>query len=305
MAITPLGKIKAKPFLKWAGGKSQLISKIQKILFLKFNRNHSFTYVEPFIGGGAVLFYIFETFPNLESAIINDINTDLTTAYKIVQKSPQDLIESLTNLENEYYGLKTLDSKNDFFLERRQEFNQKGKQNSINNTALLIFLNKTCFNGLYRVNSKGLFNVPFGKYAKPKICNAENLWSVHECLQKTIILNGDFGETLKYANTNTLFYLDPPYKPITTTSSFTSYAKENFTDEDQVRLKKFCNCLNAKKSKFIQSNSDVTNYNKEDNFFDHLYEDYQIDRVKARRNINSKGQKRGEIDEILIHNFDS
>lgn len=298
--------IKAKPFLKWAGGKSQLIPEIQSVLSLKFNHdNDPFTYIEPFIGGGAVLFYMFKTFPNLETAIINDINPDLTTAYQTIKTSPQQLIDTLENIEKEYYHLNSIDSKNEFFLERRQEFNQKKKQNqnNVENTALLVFLNRTCFNGLYRVNSKGLFNVPFGKYIKPKICDTENIWSVHQCLQKTTILNGDFENTLKYADKNALFYLDPPYKPIKITSSFTSYTKENFDDSDQLRLKEFCDKINAKNCKFIQSNSDVRNYDEKNSFFDELYKKYNINRVKARRNINSKGAKRGKIDEILIHNF--
>ncbi|MEA5470521.1 DNA adenine methylase [Spirulina sp. 06S082] len=296
--------IKAKPFLKWAGGKSQLIPEIQSVLSLKFNNyNDPFTYIEPFIGGGSVLFHLFKTFPNLEKAIINDINTDLIVAYQTIKTYPQQLIDALQNIEKEYYGLNNIAKKNEFFLERRNQFNQKNRHNNIDNTVLLIFLNKTCFNGLYRVNSKGLFNVPFGKYIKPKICDAETIWSVHQCLQKTTILNGDFEQTLQYADQKTFFYLDPPYKPIKTTSSFTSYTKENFGDSDQLRLKGFCDKINETNCKFIQSNSDVRNYDEKNSFFDELYKKYNINRVKARRNINSKGAKRGKIDEILIHNF--
>ncbi|WP_204103758.1 MULTISPECIES: DNA adenine methylase [Spirulina sp. CCY15215] len=304
MTTTYSETIKAKPFLKWAGGKSQLLPEIQSILSLQFNYCHDpFTYIEPFIGGGSVLFYMLKTFPNLEKVIINDINIDLTVAYQTIKIDPKKLIDTLQEIEKEYYGLNSIDSKNEFFLEKRQEFNQKNTDNNIENTALLVFLNKTCFNGLYRVNSKGLFNVPFGKYIKPKICDAENIWSVHECLQKTIILNGDFEQTLQYVDKKTLFYLDPPYKPIKTTSSFTSYTKENFGDSDQFRLKEFCDKINETNCKFIQSNSDVRNYDKKNSFFDELYKKYNINRVKARRNINSKGAKRGKIDEILIDNF--
>ncbi|MGK7924081.1 MAG: DNA adenine methylase, partial [Spirulina sp.] len=170
-------------------------------------------------------------------------------------------------------------------------------------TTLLIFLNRTCFNGLYRVNQRGLFNVPFGRYKKPKICDRENLIAVHQCLQNVKILKGDFAETLKFASPNTLFYLDPPYKPLNPTSAFTAYSQENFSDRDQLRLKDFCDKVNQKGGYFLLSNSDVQNSDRDRSFFDELYDDYTIKRVKAKRNINSKGDSRGEISEILISNF--
>jgi len=169
--------------------------------------------------------------------------------------------------------------------------------------ALLLFLNKTCFNGLYRVNKKGKFNVPFGQYKKPNICDKNNLISVHHYLQKVKVLQGDFEETLKYAIKPSIFYLDPPYKPINLTSSFTSYSEQIFDDNEQIRLKKFCDEIHRQGNYFILSNSDVKNYDHSNNFFDELYKQYNIKRVKVRRNINSKGNKRGEIFELLITNF--
>jgi DNA adenine methylase len=187
-------------------------------------------------------------------------------------------------------------------LDKRIEFNSRSCDDDLEKTVLLLFLNKTCFNGLYRVNSKGLFNVPFGKYVKPLICNEENLLAVNHHLQKVTILQGDFVQTLNYANNKTLFYFDPPYKPIKKTSAFTSYTKEDFNDEEQIRLKQFIDRVDQAGYKFILSNSDVKNFDSDNNFFDDLYKDYNIQRVKARRNINSQGNNRGEIWELLINN---
>ncbi|MEM9539464.1 MAG: DNA adenine methylase [Cyanobacteria bacterium P01_E01_bin.42] len=298
--------VNAKPFLKWAGGKSQLISEIQAVVSRKFDRDRSFIYIEPFIGGGAFLFYILNHFMNLEKAIINDINGNLIQSYRVIQEEHEALIDSLARIEQEYYNFHTDTQRKNFYLEKRTEFNKKNVTNRIVKTTLLIFLNRTCFNGLYRVNQKGLFNVPFGKYKKPKICDRDNLLAVHQGLQNVEIWQGDFTKTLDFANQNTLFYLDPPYKPLNPTSAFTAYSKENFCDRDQLRLKEFCDKVNEKGGYFLLSNSDVTNSELENGdrlFFDKLYEGYIIKRVKAKRNINSKGDGRGEISEVLISNF--
>jgi DNA adenine methylase len=292
----------AKPFLKWAGGKTQLIREIDPLLDQIFSQYQSVTYIEPFVGGGAILFYVLNKFPQVERVIINDINPDLIHAYNVIKNSPDELIEKLQQIEKKY-RMKNFESQKNFYLEQRDKFNLNKSSTPLEKTTLLLFLNKTCFNGLYRVNSRGLFNVPFGQYIKPKICDESNLMAVHECLQKVKILTGDFKKTLLDGKKPSLFYLDPPYKPIKTTSAFTAYTKENFTDRDQERLKLFCDKINKKGFHFILSNSDVKNLDNSNNFFEQLYQDYHIRRVWAKRNINAKGNSRGEISELLISNL--
>ena len=292
-----------KPFLKWVGGKTQLISEIDQLIYSILDKEkNNLTYIEPFVGGGAILFHILSKFQTINNIIINDINQNLVDAYKDIKIEHLELIDLLLNIETNYYTFNTFEEKQNFYLTKRDIFNSINYSN-LTKTALLLFLNKTCFNGLYRVNKKGKFNVPFGKYKKPNICDKDNLISVNHYLQKVKILQGDFEETLKYTISPTIFYLYPPYKPINSTSSFTSYSEGNFDDKDQIRLKKFCDKINKQGHYFILSNSDVKNHDISNNFFDELYEDYKIKRVKARRNINSKGNKRGEIFELLITNF--
>ncbi|MFC4212784.1 DNA adenine methylase [Pedobacter lithocola] len=293
----------AKPFLKWAGGKTQLISAIEQHLPQHISAIKDLTYIEPFIGSGAVFFWFVQKY-NIKKAIINDINTDLINVYKVIKNKPEKLIEKLTQLEREYYALAFEEDRKNFFLEKRSEFNVKSDK-EIDNAAFFIFLNRTCFNGLYRVNSKNLFNVPFGKYIKPKICDAQNLLATSKLLKNVTILNGDYTETAKHANKNSFFYFDPPYKPISKTSSFNAYAKDNFDDEQQNKLAAFTEQLTTKEHFWLLSNSDPKNLNPDDLFFDELYNKpaNTILRVKARRMINSNAQKRGEINEILIMNY--
>lgn len=296
--------LNAKPFLKWAGGKSQLIPAIEAALPAAIKSKESLTYIEPFVGSGAVMFWFLQKFPNVRHAIINDVNTDLTRAYKVIKEEPYKLIDGLMAIQHQYYNFSTEEERRNFFLIKREEFNLR-RSCSVENTVLLIFLNRTCFNGLYRVNSKNHFNVPFGKYNKPKICDAETILADSDVLQRVTILNGDYKETLNYAKEDSFFYFDPPYKPISKTSSFNSYAKGVFDDSEQIRLKQFCDQLNAKNCKWLLSNSDPKNTNPEDNFFDDLYteEGTCINRVKAKRTINSNSTKRGEINELLISNY--
>ena len=174
---------------------------------------------------------------------------------------------------------------------------------SLNNTTLFFFLNRTCFNGLYRVNKRGQFNVPFGKYRNPTICDPSTIRRDSELLQKVEILTGDFEDTFTYAQGNTLFYFDPPYRPLSDTSSFNDYTKDSFNDDSQVRLKGYCDRINNAGYKFMLSNSDCKGKNEVDNFFDVLYRDYKIDRVFASRSINSNPAKRGKLTEILVHNY--
>ena len=290
----------AKPFVKWAGGKSQLLGEIDKQI--KILKNDKFTYIEPFIGGGAALFWLLEKYPKIERAVINDINTDLITTYKTIKSNVSELIEILEKWEIEYHKFKELpEDRKIYYYKKRELFNSRTTNNTTH-SALFIFLNRTCFNGLFRVNRKNGFNVPIGSYKTPMICDADNLRNVNKILQKVEILNGDFTETLEYAQKETVFYFDPPYKPLSETSSFNSYSKDEFNDDEQVRLKEFCDKIDALSYKWILSNSDVKGKNPEDNFFDDLFDKYSISRVKARRNINANGKKRGQLTELLITN---
>ena len=274
----------ARPFIKWVGGKTQLLNEVSKSLPRDFASRQHVTYVEPFVGGGAVMFWILQEYPNIERAVINDINQELICTYRVIQVHVEELIAELAHIQDEYIPLGSEDRKA-YFMEKRARFNTK-KTTPVETAALFIFLNRTCFNGLYRVNSKGKFNVPHGKYANPRICDADNLHACSAVLQKVEILCGDFSETGRYAGPNTLFYFDPPYKPITETSSFTSYAKEGFNDDEQVRLRDFCDQISKDKALFVASNSDPKGVNPSENFFDTLYNHFIIKRVSATRMIN-------------------
>ena len=291
----------AKPFLKWAGGKTQLINDIEKALPKDVFKD-KFTYIEPFVGSGAVLFWMLNNFPNLEKAVINDINEDLINTYKTIASRPTELISILEILQNEFHALEGIEENKKLYYYNKRELYNTRKEEQSGQAALFIFLNRTCFNGLYRVNSKNLYNVPMGSYKKPTICDKENILAVSNVLQKVEILNGDFEQTLNYADENSLFYFDPPYKPLSETSSFNSYAKDEFNDSEQIRLKDFCSKLDILNHTWILSNSDVKGKNENDNFFDDLYSDYTIKRVDARRSINANPEKRGKLTELLITN---
>ena len=295
----------AKPFIKWAGGKGKLLSQLNEHLPQILNERE-FTYIEPFVGGGAMLFNMLQKFPNIERVVINDINPYLTTAYRVIKDNPKELIESLSLLETEYFAIQSEEAKKAFFLGAREIFNEDDL-NAIDRTKYLMFLNRTCFNGLYRVNSKGKFNVPFGKNLHPTICNADTIMADSELLNRVdiIILNGDFEQTINYYNANELnyFYFDPPYRPLSSTSSFKSYAKEEFNDEEQVRLRDYCRTLNEMGILWMLSNADCSAKNPEDLFFEEAYQDFCIHRVYASRSINANPLKRGKLTELLINNF--
>jgi len=299
---------KVKPFVKWAGGKRQLIPIISEKLPLELKKGEIKRYVEPFVGGGAILFYLVQNY-EFEEIIINDINEDLINAYKIIKYNVHELIDYLKELSNEYLGL-CIDERKKYYYNIRDKFNN-GNLSKVEKAAYFIFLNKTCFNGLYRVNKKGKFNVPHGRYKNPCILDKENLMSVSEVLKNVKIINGDFEKVEKYIDENTFVYLDPPYRPLSTSSSFTAYQKSDFNDDEQVRLAEFYDKLDLKGAKLMLSNSDPKNANVEDNFFDNLYEcnkknpnkHYNILRVDAKRSINSKANKRGKIKELLIINY--
>lgn len=294
--------MKAKPFIKWVGGKSQLIEQLDALLPADFGNWENATYIEPFAGGGAMLFYMLQRYPNIQHAVINDVNQDLTTCYCTVRDYPEELINSLSGIEKEYLTLPNDDERRAFFMNSRGHYNEKNLD-PIENTTLFIFLNRTCFNGLYRVNKRGQFNVPFGKYKNPTICDAATIRKDSEVLRRVEILTGDFEETFNFAEGNTLFYFDPPYRPLSDTSSFNDYTKDSFNDDSQVRLKEYCDRINQAGYKFMLSNSDCKGKNEADNFFDVLYGNYEIERVIASRSVNSNPTKRGKLTEILVHNY--
>lgn len=291
----------AKPFLKWAGGKSQLINDIEKALPRHVYKD-KFTYIEPFVGSGAILFWMLNNFQNLKKAVINDINTDLINTYETIASRPKELISILEILQNEFHGLEGQDeAKKEYYYQKRNLYNKRKEEQS-GQAALFIFLNRTCFNGLYRVNRKNEYNVPMGSYKRPTICDKQNILAVSNTLQKVEILCTDYEETLSYVDNNTLFYFDPPYKPLSETSSFNSYAKDEFNDGEQIRLRNFCHKLDSLNHTWILSNSDVKGKDTNDNFFDDLYADFKIERVNAKRSINANPEKRGLLKELLITN---
>ena len=290
----------AKPFVKWVGGKTQLLDDIKKALPRDLSQINDVTYIEPFVGGGAVLFWILQEYPNITKAIINDINEELICTYRVIKSDVEKLILELKRIQIEYLALDDV-ARKEYFLSQRERYNEKNNSD-IETAALFIFLNRTCFNGLYRVNSKGKFNVPHGRYTNPKICDEETLRADSVVLQRVEILCGDFAQTGKYADKNVLYYFDPPYRPLTETSAFTFYAKDGFDDAEQTRLRDFCEQIAAHKSLFVASNSDPQNIDNGDDFFDHLYKRFSIKRVSAARMINSKGNGRGAISEIMISN---
>lgn len=291
-----------KPFLKWAGGKGQLLHKIQK--YYPFN-NSVTKYAEPFIGGGAVLFDILGKY-DLKEIYISDINVELINTYMVIRDNVDCLIETLYTLQNDFLPLDA-ENRKSYYSKKRDRFNDLKVNGDINanieKAALMIFLNKTCFNGLYRVNKKGFFNVPMGTYKNPLICDEENLRLVSEKLQGVTIVCGDYREAADFIDEKTFVYFDPPYRPLTETSGFTAYTENLFNDAEQIELAKFVDLMDKKGAKIVISNSDPKNTNSEDNFFDDIYSKHNINRVEANRMINSKGASRGKIKELLISNF--
>lgn len=290
--------MQSKPFLKWAGGKRQLISEIEK--FYPFEGNEITKYVEPFVGGGAVLFDILNKF-ELKEVYINDLNQDLINTYCVIRDEVDSLILRIDVLQKEFSSL-SIENRKEYYNKIREHFNRLQldgtKEVNIEKAALMIFLNKTCFNGLFRVNKKGKFNVPMGSYKNPMICDKDNLKIVSKKLQKVIIMNKDYKDTINLIDGNTFVYIDPPYRPISSTSNFTTYTDSSFNDNNQQELKIFIDTANSNGAKILVSNSDT-----KDGFFEELYKDYKIKKVQANRMINSNGNKRHKIKEILISNY--
>lgn len=299
----------AKPFLKWAGGKSQLISQMEEYLPLELKHGITKRYVEPFIGGGAFFFHVAQTY-DLQEYVISDLNEELILSYKTVQKSVNDLIDNLSRLEKTYFKMPAEKQKL-FFYKIRDIFNKNKARIDYNQFSLdwveratqLIFLNRTCFNGLFRVNTQGFFNVPFGSYKNPTICSKDVLLAISEVLQKAIILQGDFTVSKKYINSETFVYFDPPYRPISKTSNFTSYFRNDFNDIEQLRLAEYFRKLDKEDAQLMLSNSDPKNEKPNDNFFEKAYKGFHIERVQASRMINCNAERRGKINELLILNY--
>lgn len=292
----------AKPFLKWAGGKGQLLKEIQR--YYPFGEEIT-KYAEPFIGGGAVLFDVLNRY-SLQAVYISDINPELVNTYKVIRDEVGTLVECLAKFQGEYLGLEH-NQRKAYYLDKRQQFNQLKADpqagQEVQRAALMIFLNKTCFNGLYRVNRQGGFNVPMGDYKNPCICDAENLNNVSGLLQNVEIVLGDYTQSQRFIDNHTFVYLDPPYRPLTSTANFTAYTTDTFDDAAQIALAKFVDGIHQKGAKVLVSNSDPKNADQNDHFFDEIYKAYTIERVAASRMINSNSTRRGKIQELLIRNF--
>lgn len=293
-------KTELKPFIKWVGGKGQLVDEIEKIMP---SADSGLTkYAEPMVGGGALFFNMLSRY-NFEEFYISDINAELINSYSIVKMNVEELIARLKDMERTFLPLDD-NGRKYYYYNVRDKFNSSelNDSTSTEKAACFIFLNKTCFNGLYRVNRKGLFNVPMGSYKNPTICDEENLRNIHNALQNVTIVCGDYTLSKSFIDNKTFVYIDPPYRPISETSAFTSYNVDAFDDDEQMRLAKFIDEINAAGAKIVLSNSDPKNVNPEDNFFDDLYKSYRIHRVTATRMINSNAEKRGKISELLISN---
>ncbi len=290
-----------KPFLKWAGGKNQLLKEIRN--YYPFMNKNITKYAEPFVGGGAVLFDILLKY-DLEEFYISDINKDLINTYQVIRDNPNKLVKILSNMQMEFTSL-TIDDRKDYYLQKRERFNflKMNDNEVIEKAALMIFLNKTCFNGLFRVNKKGLFNVPMGAYKNPLICDKENIYAVSEKLKNVNIVCGDYKKSANFIDKFTFVYIDPPYRPLTNTANFTAYTADLFCDDKQRELANFVHSIHKKGAKILISNSDPKNTNENDDFFDTIYKDYDIKRVKATRMINCNGKSRNKIKELLISNF--
>lgn len=290
-----------KPFVKWAGGKGQLVSEIRKKYPAELGKSIK-KYAEPFVGGGAILFDVLNNY-ELDEVYISDTNAELINVYRILRDDLDSLLAFLREYQEEYLPL-TMDNRKDYYYGKRDRFNElkRAKVLNVEMAALFIFLNRTCFNGLYRVNSKGDYNVPAGYYKKPRICDEDNLRKVSTALSKVLIRCGDYRESEVFMDENTFVYFDPPYRPLTVTSSFTAYTENEFGDKEQEELASYIQHLSSIGVHVVASNSDPKNIDPQDNFFDELYSKMNVARIFAARMINSNGNARGRISELLIYN---
>ena len=292
-----------KPFLKWAGGKAQLLCHIDD--FISSEKKHKYKrYVEPMVGGGALLFHVL-TRNYFEELYICDINQELINCYQVIKDNVDELIQKLSIYQDKFLSLDK-EHRKLYYYEMRERYNtlKLDGRTALKKASLFIFLNKTCFNGLYRVNKKGKYNVPMGDNNYPNICDSENLKNISSALERVTIFHGDYSTVKEFINKDTFVYIDPPYRPLTITTNFTSYTTDKFNDNDQIRLASFVREIDKTGAKILLSNSDPKNVNPNDNFFDDLYQGFNVHRVYANRVINSNAEHRGKITELLICNKD-
>jgi len=298
----------AKPFLKWAGGKTQLLDDIDNNLPIEIKKNGITNYYEPFLGSAAVFLFLKQKY-SIKNAYLSDINSNLISTFKIVQNQTGSLIKELKTLDKEFKS-KNHEHRKIYYYKIREEFNvlllpgkKKSKQELIRKAALTIFLNRTCFNGLYRVNRSGQFNVPYGRYENPRLLDEENLLAVSKTLSNVILEVRNFTTLPEIVRKGSFIYYDPPYSPLNKTSNFTSYSENEFSLKEQEELAKVYSILDQKGIKQLLSNADLKNHNPQNDFHDNLYSKYTIKRILASRVINRKGTKRGKISEILVKNY--
>ena len=289
----------AFPFVKWVGGKRQLLHRIQSYYpFQKYPNINK--YIEPFVGGGAVLFDILNIF-HLKEVYVSDINADLILTYKTIRDTPYDLIELLSEYQHEYSTC-PIDKKEDYYTDKKRKYNSL-KSLTIEKAALFIFLNKTCFNGLYRVNKSGEFNVARGTYRPYTICDKDNILAVSSKLQNVGLVAADYHVCQSFVDANTFVYLDPPYRPLSNVTNTIHYDISEFDDKKQIELADFFMDLDTTGAKLIMSNSNPKNTDIHDDFFEILYENFYINYVDAKRSINNNPYGRGTVSELLISNY--
>ncbi len=293
-----------KPFVKWAGGKRHLLKQLDALLPNGFENLPDVTYIEPFVGGGSILFHMLSKYKNIRRVVINDINPDLINCYYLIKDSPYELLECLKKINSDFYGI-GIERRSELYYKYRLKYNT-GNLSEVDKAAIFLFLNHTCYNGLYRVNSKGEFNVPYGKYKNPMIFNEEAILLDHEILNsiELIILNGEYQGIANYfnGNDNNFIYLDPPYRPLSVTSSFREYSVAPFGDNEQENLKEFCDYLGQNNASLMVSNSDSLNEDGS-SYFENLYQGYNFHRILVHRFINATKGKRPELSEVLIRNY--
>lgn len=307
--ITSSRLLPARPFLKWAGGKSQLLGQLESLFPSALQDGSIRRYIEPFIGSGALFFRIRQASP-IQEYVLADVNPELILAYKTIQREVDSLVAALSELQERYIPLAE-EERRDFYYRLRQQYNQgRGQVNLadfhpawVSRSAQMLFLNRTCYNGLFRLNAAGAFNVPFGRYANPRVLDADNLRAVARSLQGVSITCGDFTAIEPQVDGTTFVYFDPPYRPISRTAHFTAYSQHNFDDAEQLRLAAFYRRLDGYGARLMLSNSDPHNLDAGDDFFERAYAGYRIERVQAGRNINSQVQKRGPIAELVMLNY--
>ena len=301
---------KMRPFLKWAGGKSQLLDIFDARLPKHIKETKRIArYVEPFVGGGAMFFFLKENY-HVDESYLFDINADLIVCYKVLQNNHLELMYTLGKISTEF-SQKTVEERKRYYYQVRDLYNKQQKSFNyevyskawVERSGFMIFLNKTCYNGLFRLNQKGEFNVPYGRYKEPKIYDPDTLKKANIALQNTEIFCADFEESEKFVIQNSFVYLDPPYRPLNSTSNFTNYSIDGFSDLDQKRLAEYFKRLDRKKAYLMLSNSDPKNEDPDDDFFETIYQGYKIERVPAKRYINCNAQKRGPINELIIRNY--